>query len=35
MVFAGMALGYADTGHPINSWRSDRAPASEFLAILP
>ena len=34
MVFAGMALGYADTGHPINSWRSDRALASEFLAIL-
>ena len=34
MVFAGMALGYADTGHPINSWRSDRAPASEFLSIL-
>jgi nitroreductase len=35
MVFAGMALGYADTCHPINSWRSDRAPASESLTILP
>jgi nitroreductase len=34
MVFAGMALGYADTSHPINSWRSDRAPASEFLTVL-
>lgn len=34
MVFAGMALGYADTSHPINLWRSDRAPASEFLTVL-
>jgi nitroreductase len=34
MVFAGMALGYADDSHPINLWRSDRAPASEFLTIL-
>ena len=34
MVFAGMAVGYADTAHPVNSWRSDRAPASEFLTIL-
>lgn len=34
MVFAGMALGYADNSHPINMWRSDRAPASEFLTIL-
>ena len=34
MVFAGMALGYADTSHPINSGRSDRAPASEFLTVL-
>lgn len=35
MVFAGMSLGYADTGHPINSWRSDRADPSEFLTLLP
>ena len=34
MVFAGMALGYADSSHPINVWRSDRAPASEFLTVL-
>jgi len=34
MVFAGMALGYADNSHPINLWRSDRAPAPEFLTIL-
>jgi len=34
MVFAGMALGYADTSDPINLWRSDRAPASEFLTVL-
>lgn len=34
MVFAGMALGYADESHPVNAWRSDRAPVSEFLTIL-
>lgn len=34
MVFAGMALGYADTSHPINMWRSDRAIESEFLTML-
>jgi nitroreductase len=34
MVFCGMALGYADSSHPINSWNSDRAPESEFLTLL-
>lgn len=34
MVFAGMSLGYGDDSQPINKWRSDRAPASEFLTIL-
>lgn len=35
MVFAGMALGYADTSHVINSWRSDRADPAEYLTMLP
>ncbi|WP_144630701.1 nitroreductase [Bordetella genomosp. 13] len=30
MVFAGMALGYADVDHPINRIRTARAPLSEF-----
>lgn len=34
MVFAGMALGYGDGSQPVNKWRSDRAPGSEFLTIL-
>ncbi|KQW56376.1 nitroreductase [Variovorax sp. Root411] len=34
MVFAGMSMGFADSEHPINLWRSDRAPATEFLSIL-
>lgn len=33
MLFAGMALGYADEAHPINSLRSDRADPSEFMTI--
>lgn len=33
IVFAGMSLGYADTEHPINLWRSDRGPATEFLTL--
>ena len=30
MLFAGIALGYADEQAPINQWRSDRAPFDEF-----
>lgn len=30
MVFAGMALGYADEGHPINSLRTRREPLEAF-----
>ncbi|XAH25544.1 nitroreductase [Xylophilus sp. GW821-FHT01B05] len=34
MVFCGMALGYGDASHPVNSLRTDRAPDDEFLTIL-
>jgi hypothetical protein len=30
MLFCGMALGYADTLAPINSWRSPREPLEAF-----
>src|SRR5690606_24259469 len=30
MLFSGMALGYADADHPINGWRTRRAPFEEF-----
>ncbi len=30
MLFCGMALGYADTAAPINSWRSPRESVDEF-----
>lgn len=30
MLYCGMALGYPDATHPINGWRSDRAPVEEF-----
>ncbi|WP_198024799.1 hypothetical protein [Bradyrhizobium sp. Cp5.3] len=33
MLFCGMALGYVDQGHPINSLRADRADLSEFATI--
>jgi nitroreductase len=33
MLFAGMALGYADTAHPINSLRTQRAPLEEFATL--
>ena len=31
MVFCGMAIGYADENHPVNSLVSDRAPLEEFV----
>jgi nitroreductase len=29
-VYCGMAIGYPDRSHPINSLRTDRAPVDEF-----
>ncbi len=31
MIFCGIALGYADETHPVNSLDSDRAPLEEFV----
>ena len=31
MLFCGMALGYKDEAHPINGWRTERAPLREFV----
>jgi hypothetical protein len=33
MLFSGMALGFADPEHPVNTLRTERAPLEEF-AIL-
>jgi hypothetical protein len=33
VLFSGMALGHADTAHPVNSLRTERAALDEF-AIL-
>ena len=30
IIFSGMAMGYLDESHPINSWRTERAPLEEF-----
>ncbi len=30
IVFSGMAMGYLDEDHPINKWRTERAPLDEF-----
>lgn len=34
MLFSGLALGYADMDHPINQWRTTRAPQDEVLTVL-
>ena len=34
MIFAGMALGFADPEHPINQWRSSRAAFDEVVTML-
>ncbi|MBR0898976.1 nitroreductase [Bradyrhizobium tropiciagri] len=34
MVFCGMALGYANTDHPVNTLRTDRAGLVEYTTIL-
>lgn len=33
MVFAGMALGYADAEHPINQWRTPRADFESIVTL--
>jgi nitroreductase len=33
LLFAGMALGYMDTSHPINTLRTERAPLEEFATL--
>lgn len=33
MLYCGMALGYADDDAPINQWRTERAPSSEWLTL--
>jgi nitroreductase len=33
MLFSGMALGYGDTAHPINTLRTERAPLEEFAKL--
>ena len=30
LLFSGMALGYADAAHPVNTLRTERAPLEEF-----
>jgi nitroreductase len=33
MLYCGMALGYADESHPINGWRTERAPVESFASF--
>lgn len=33
MLFCGLALGYADTAHPVNTLRTGRAPLEEFATL--
>ncbi|MGA0599694.1 nitroreductase [Caulobacter sp. KR2-114] len=33
MLYCGIALGYADTAAPVNRYRADRAPLSEFAVL--
>lgn len=34
MFYCGMAVGYADLDHPVNQWRTDRAPLDELARFL-
>ena len=34
MFYCGMAIGYADPDHPVNQWRTERAPLEEFARFL-
>ena len=31
MLFCGLALGFKDESHPINGWRTERAPLADFV----
>jgi nitroreductase len=31
MLFCGLAIGYRDASHPINQWRTERAPLDEWV----
>lgn len=32
--YCGMAIGYADRDHPVNQWRTERAPLEDFVRFL-
>jgi nitroreductase len=34
MFYCGMAIGHADTDHPVNQWRTERAPLDEIARFL-
>jgi len=34
MFYCGMAVGYADMDHPVNQWRTERAPLEEIARFL-
>lgn len=34
MLYCGMAIGYADLDHPVNRWRTGRAPVEDFARFL-
>jgi nitroreductase len=34
MFYCGMAMGHADLEHPINRWRTERAPLDEIAKFL-
>ncbi len=33
-IYCGLAIGYADAAHPINGWRTDRAPLDEIATFV-
>jgi nitroreductase len=34
MLFCGLAVGYADAGHPVNSFVTDRAPVADVVRVV-
>jgi nitroreductase len=34
MFYCGMAIGYADLDHPVNQWRTERAPLEDIARFL-
>jgi nitroreductase len=30
LLYCGMSIGYADLAHPVNQWRTERAPLEDF-----